>query len=162
MSGSFFNPRRNKPDVGEGTPVAAAIMGANLLNHFAALLVASEPDYAAAFGTESSEALVLLFAEVHTQGDLIGGIFLRLWLLPLGYLVYRTGYFPRVLGIMLMVGCFGYLTDAFVSSLFPSVGASVGLLFRSVAGIAEISFLLWLLIMRAKVPARDDNINTAV
>ena len=58
MSGSFFNPRRNKPDAGEGTPVAAAIMGANLLNHFAALLVASEPYYAATLGTESSEALV--------------------------------------------------------------------------------------------------------
>jgi hypothetical protein len=120
-----------------------------------------EPEYAAAFGTKSSEALVLLFAELHTQGYLIVGIFFGLWLLPLGYLVYRSGYFPRVLGIMLMVGCFGYLTDAFVSSLFPSVGASVGLLFRSVAGIAEISFLLWLLIIGAKVPQRDEQTTTA-
>ena len=104
---------------------------------------------------------MLLFAEVHAQGYLIAGIFFGLWLLPLGYLVYRSGYFPRVLGIMLMVGCFGYLTDGFVTSLFPSVGASLGLIFRLVAGIAEISFLPWLLIMGAKVPARDDNINPA-
>ena len=132
--------------------VAVAIMGADLINHFAALLVASEPEYAAAFGTKSSEALVLLFAELHAQGYLIAGIFFGLWLFPLGYLVYRSGYFPRVLGIMLMVGCFGYLKDAFVASLFPSVG----LIFRLVAGIAETSFLLWLLIMGAKVPAQDD------
>ncbi len=136
--------------------VAVAIMGANLLNHFAAMLVASEPEYASAFGTESSEALVLFFAQLHAQGYLIAGIFFGLWLLPLGYLVYRSGYFPRVLGIMLMVGCFGYLTDAFVTSLFPSVGATVGLIFRWVASIAEISFLLWLLIMGAKIPAQDD------
>jgi hypothetical protein len=67
------------------TPVAAAIMGADPLNHSAALLVASEPDYAAAFGTESSsEALVLFFPELHAQGHLIGGIFFGLWPLPLG------------------------------------------------------------------------------
>ncbi len=93
---------------------------------------------------------------MHAQGYLIAGIFFGLWLLPLGYLVYRSGYFPRVLGIMLMVGCFGYLTDAFVTSLFPSVGATVGLIFRWVASIAEISFLLWLLIMGAKILAQDD------
>jgi Domain of unknown function (DUF4386) len=92
-------------------------MGADLLNHFAALLVAPEPECAAAFGTESSETLVLLFAEVHAQGYLIGGIFFGLWLLLLGYLVYRSGYLPRVLGIMLMAGCFGYLTDTCVFSL---------------------------------------------
>jgi hypothetical protein len=141
--------------------IAVAIMGANLLNHFAALLVASNPEYAAAFGTESFEALVLFFAELHAQGYLIGGIFFGLWLLPLGYLVYRSGYFPRVLGIMLMIGCFGYLTDTFVSSLFPSVGATLGLIFALVAGIAEISFLLWLLIMGAKVPQRAEQIPTA-
>jgi hypothetical protein len=104
---------------------------------------------------------VLFFAELHAQGYLIGGIFFGLWLLPLGYLVYRSGYFPRVLGIMLMVGCFGYLTDAFVSSLFPSVGASVGLIFALVAGIAELSFLMWLLIIGAKVPQRAEQTPTA-
>ena len=136
--------------------IAVAIMGANLLNHFAALIVASNPEYAAALGARSSEALVLFFAELHAQGYLIGGIFFGLWLLPLGYLVYRSGYFPRVLGIMLMVGCFGYLTDTFVSSLFPSVGATIGFIFALVAGIAEISFLLWLLIVGAKVPLPRD------
>ena len=130
--------------------IAVAIMGAHLLNHFAALLVASNPEFATAFGTESSEALVLFFAELHAQGYLIGETFFGLWLLPLGCLVYRSGYFPRVLGIMLMVGCFGYLTNTFVSSLFPSVG----FIFALVAGIAEISFLLWLLIMGAKVTQR--------
>jgi uncharacterized protein DUF4386 len=141
--------------------VAVSIMGANLLNHFAALLIASKPEYAAAFGARSSEALVLFFTELHAQGYLIGGIFFGLWLLPLGYLVYRSGYFPRVLGIMLMIGCFGYLTDTFVSSLFPSVGATVGFIFALVAGIAELSFLLWLIIMGAKVPQRDEQTPTA-
>ena len=97
------------------------------------------------------------FSPSCAQGYLIAGIFFGLWLLSLGYLLYRSGYFPRVLGIMLMVGCFGYLTDAFVASLYPSVG----LIFRLMAGIAEISFLLWLLIMGAKVPQRDEQTTPA-
>lgn len=140
--------------------VAVAIMGANMINHSGALLVASEPEYAA-FGTESSEVLVLLFTQLHAQGFRIAGIFFGLWLLPLGYLVYRSGYFPRVLGVMLMIGSFGYPTDAFVTSLFPDVGATVGLVLGWVSGIAEISFLLWLLIKGANVSPQGDHIETA-
>jgi hypothetical protein len=126
--------------------VAMAIMGVNLLNHFAALLVASEPGYASGFPAGSSEELVLLFTDLHAQGYLISGVFFGLWLLPLGYLVYRSGYFPRTLGVVLMVGCFGYLANTFVTSLFPAAGAAIGPILAWPAGVAEIAFMLWLLV----------------
>ncbi|MHB1134078.1 MAG: DUF4386 domain-containing protein, partial [Chloroflexota bacterium] len=138
--------------------IGVALQGANLLNHFAALTVATGPAYAAAFGTASADALVLLFMELHAQGFLIAGIFFGGWMLPLGYVVYKSGYFPRVLGILLMVGSLGYVADTFVSSLLPSVGATYGPILFMPAAIAEIAFVLWLLIKGANVPAQDDHI----
>ncbi len=38
-------------------------------------------------------------------------IFWGLWLFPFGYLVYKSGYIPKLFGVLLMLGCFGYLTN---------------------------------------------------
>jgi Domain of unknown function (DUF4386) len=48
-----------------------------------------------------------------------------LWLLPFGYLVYRSGYFPKVIGTLSIVGCFGYLVDTFTHFLAPAVASSI-------------------------------------
>jgi hypothetical protein len=138
---------------------AVAIMGANQVNHFAALLLATEPRYAATLGADSSEALVLFFTQLHAAGYRLGEVFFGLWLLPLGYVVYRSGYFPRALGAMLMVGCFGYLADAFVHSFSPDAQVTALLVGAWVAGVAEIWLMGWLLIKGVKTrsgPARDE------
>ena len=79
------------------------------------------------------------------NGILVAQIFFGLWLLPLGYLVYQSGYFPRILGILLMIGCIGLLTESFQHFIFPNyeVISYPGL---AISGIAEVSFCLWLLI----------------
>jgi hypothetical protein len=136
--------------------IAVAIMGVNMLNHAGALAVATDPTYATALGAGSADALALLFLDLHGHGYLIAQIFFGGWLLPLGYLVYKSGYFPRVLGIMLMIGCFGYLADLVATYLSPGFESSLSPYLLLPAALAEISVLLWLLVKGANVEQQDE------
>jgi Domain of unknown function (DUF4386) len=74
--------------------VAVAVMAANLLNHAGALLAATDPDYAAAFGGGPADALAMMFLDLHGHGYTIAQVFFGLWLLPLGYLIRQSGMSP--------------------------------------------------------------------
>ena len=117
--------------------VAAAIMSVNMINHFAALRLASSAG--------ESDALVMLFADMHSSGYAIAQIFFGLWLLPLGYLVYKSGFFPRALGGALMVGAFSYLTELLAGFLFPDLSESLLRAIAMPAALAEVSLIIWLL-----------------
>jgi hypothetical protein len=91
--------------------IAGGIMCLNLVFQFASLLVATDTSYATAFGVQGANALVLLLLDLHHWGFLIAQIFFGLWLLPLGYLVYKSGMFPKALGVTLIVGGVCYLVD---------------------------------------------------
>ena len=120
--------------------VAVPIAILTTLNEFAILQLLSGAEYLAAFTTEQLQALTLLFLHLHTQGGSIAFIFWGLWLFPLGYLVFKSGFFPRILGVLLMLACCGYLIDSFASFLGYSV--NLGLF----AAVGEVLFILWLLI----------------
>lgn len=117
--------------------VAAAIMSANTINHFAALRVATS--------SGRSDALVMLFLDMHRTGYAIAQIFFGLWLLPLGYLVYKSGFLPRTLGVVLMVGAFSYLAELLAGFLFPDLADNFLLAIAMPAALAEMSFVFWLL-----------------
>ena len=101
--------------------VSVAIICLNLLNQWVALQVATDEAFGRAFGPASSDALAGLFAGMQHDGYLIAQIFFGLWLLPLGYLVVKSGWFPTWIGVLLIAGCFGYLVDTFATFLAPSV-----------------------------------------
>jgi hypothetical protein len=117
--------------------VAAAIMSVNMVNQFAALRVATS--------SGESDSLVMLFLDMHSKGYAIAQIFFGLWLLPLGYLVYKSGFFPRTLGAVLMAGAFSYLAELLVGFLFPDLAESFLLAIAMPAALAEMTFVLWLL-----------------
>ena len=71
-----------------------AIQCFNMLNLFAALLLLSGADYLKVFQADQLQALAMLFLNLYTNGFMIAQIFYGTWLLPLGYLVYKSGYFP--------------------------------------------------------------------
>lgn len=126
--------------------VAVAIMCANLLNHLAALAIATDAPIAAGFEGDGSDTLVLMFLELHESGYRIAQVFFGLWLLPLGYLVRRSGYFPRLIGTLLMVGGFGYLADVFVTFAVPSFGPDLTAVLTTPADIGELALMGWLLV----------------
>lgn len=109
----------------------------NELNQFAVLRAAQSQDH----------AQMVLYLDLHQHGLLIAGIFSGLWLFPLGLLVFLSGYFPRILGVFLMVGCLGYLIRFAQGFLFPG---HEGSLWTNpavvVTHVAELSMMLWLLI----------------
>jgi hypothetical protein len=127
----------------------------NMLNQFAALMVLSGADYLKVFSADQVNALVMLFLDLHKYGYSIVGMFFGLWLLPLGYLVFKSGYFPKILGVLLMIGCFGYLIQFVEVFLFPGhdVITYPGL---AIATVAELAFAFWLLIKGAKIPEMKD------
>ena len=126
-----------------GIPIAML----NTLNQIAALQLLSGADYLAVFATDQLHALVLFFLDLSEHGITIASIFWGLWLLPFGYLVYKSGFLPRILGVLLIIGGFGYLIDVFTIFLLPDFDATIS----QFTGIGEILIGLWLLIKGVNV-----------
>ena len=127
--------------------IATAIITLNMVFQFAALLVATDGTYVAALGAEGSNALVLLLLDIQHYGYLIAQIFFGLWLLPLGYLSYKSGMFPRALAVLLVIGGMGYLLDTVGSFLVPNFGEIPSALVVIPAGIAELWMVGYLLVI---------------
>jgi len=127
--------------------VSVPIAMLNAVNHFAALLLSSGADYLTAFPGEQLHALVPFFLELNEYGIYIAYIFWGLWLFPLGYLVFKSGFLPKILGIYLMISCFGYLIDFVTFFFFPDFGVSINMF----TGWAELFLCLWLLIKGVNV-----------
>ncbi|MGZ8879576.1 MAG: DUF4386 domain-containing protein [Halobacteriota archaeon] len=117
----------------------------NTLNLFAALQFLSGANYLNVFQIGQLQAMAMSFLNSYTNGFMIAQIFFGAWLLPLGYLVFKSGYLPRILGILLMIDFFGVLIWFFQFFLFPSYGV-VSYPSYVVGFIAEFSLSLWLLI----------------
>lgn len=128
--------------------VAVAIMGINMLNHYAPLLLLNENIMVL---TESQlQHGVLFYLEMHTKGYHVAQLFFGFWLLPLGYLVFKSGLFPKIIGIFLMVGCLGYLTDFLLYFLFPESQKILVDFITAPADLGELSLCLYLLIKGIK------------
>ena len=120
----------------------------NILNKFSVLTLINKSDYAQKLGQTEFEAQVMLYLENYNNGVQISQIFWGLWLLPFGYLVYKSGFLPKILGIFLMAGCFGYLIIFFGGFLYPDFNKTiVSDIVGFPAPIGEIGICLWLLIM---------------
>jgi hypothetical protein len=121
----------------------------NALNLFSALQFLSGANYLNVFQTSQLQALAMSSLNLYTSGFVIAQIFFSAWLLPLGYLVYKSSYLPRLLGILLILDFFGNLSWFLVFFLLPDYGilAYPG---NAISFIAEISLTLWLLIMGVK------------
>ncbi len=136
--------------------ISTAITSLNLVFEFAALLVATDGSYVSAFGAAGASALVLLLLDIQHYGYLIAQIFFGLWLVPLGYLAYRSGMFPRVLGIVLVAGGISYVADMVVLFLVPDFGKQVHPLLLIAPILGEVWMVAYLLIRGVGPASRAD------
>ena len=126
-----------------------AIWCFSTLNLFAGLLLLSGADYLKVFQPDQLQAQAMLFISLRKNGAIIAQIPYGIWLFPLGYLVFKSGLLPKILGILLIVDCFGLLISVFQWFLLPGYEV-ISYPFMAVSFIAELSLTLWLLIMGAK------------
>ena len=126
--------------------IGAAIVCLNDVFEFVAVRVATDPEYAVALGVAGSNALVLLLLDLQHYGFLIAQIFFGLWLLPLGYLAYRSGMFPKMLGVALVVAGVCYLADMLALFLVPEFGSQINAILVIPPTIAETWMALYLLV----------------
>ncbi|MCA9933937.1 MAG: DUF4386 domain-containing protein [Ardenticatenaceae bacterium] len=121
------------------------IHGLNLLNYYFVLQLLNGSNYLSAFGQEQVNALVNLFLDAHSTGFTIGIAFLVPHVLILGYLIFKSGYFPKVLGVLFIAAGLGYLFDTIGLLMVPSYTTTPGLV-QMVIAVAEIAFPVWLLV----------------
>lgn len=128
-----------------GVSVAVAILSTNMLNHYAPLLLIPEEG----FYSVQLQQQVLFYLRLHKEGYHIAQVFFGFWLFPLGYMVYRSKLFPNLIGILLMVGCVGYLTDFVIHFLFTDDAALTAFITLP-ADLGEFSLCLFLLVKGVK------------
>src|SRR5438477_1421678 len=92
------------------------------------------------------DALALGFLRLRSNATYVDMAFWGLWLFPFGVLVIKSGFFPRVLGALLIIGCFAYLTVSFTALVFPAhrqLVSQVALPFFAVGELPAIACLVF-------------------
>ncbi len=91
---------------------------------------------------------IMTILNYYDNGIRIVSVFWGLWLLPFGYLVFKSGFLPKILGILLMAGCFGYLINFTGNFLFPAYRElGIGTYVSLPATLGEIGICLWLVVV---------------
>lgn len=91
---------------------------------------------------------MMFYLNLNLQGVVIASIFWGLWLFPLGYMVYKSGYFPRFVGVALIIGGIGYILDSFMKLVYPSCKL---LPLAGILMFGEMVFVLWIIFLGAKL-----------
>jgi hypothetical protein len=136
--------------------VSVPISLVNLNHKMAVLTLISNANLLTGLQVKELHTQVMLSLQNYENGIEILTVFWGLWLLPFGYLVFKSNILPKVLGILLMVGCFGYLINFIGGFLFSEYAAlGIARIISLPASLGEIGTCLWLLIMGAKEKATE-------
>ncbi len=121
----------------------------SVANEVATLTFLRGADFLAAFDKPQRDALATLLINFDRQGVLVSEMFWGLWLLPLGLLVYRSGFIPRFLGVWLFINGLAYVTISLMGLLWGQHVKVVSSIATPVL-FGEAAFMLWLLIVGAR------------
>jgi cbb3-type cytochrome oxidase subunit 3 len=132
--------------------VSAAVGFLDTLNNIAAVIFFRGAEFLSVFDKAQRDALGMFFIKLHTQGIFIDEIFWGVWLFPFGLLVFRSRFLPRILGIWLIVACFGYVALSAIA-IFSPADYEAAFKWLQPAFFAELAMMLWLLIRGANVKA---------
>jgi hypothetical protein len=125
--------------------VECAIDGVNKLNLIAALFLSGGADYLKAFEPHQLHALAYLSLRLHAYGYAISLIFFGFVCLIFGFLLFRSGYFPKILGVLMAIAGVSYLTISFTQILAPTYAGTIFPVLGVPAFLGELSFCLWLI-----------------
>ena len=132
--------------------IGAGITLLNAVFEFEGLRTATGAVNLAPLDPAGSHALVLLLLDTQHYGFLIAQIFFGLWLVPLGYLAYKSPMFPRALGVLLIAGGACYLAGTLAAFLIPGSGQTINAVITIPSAIAEICMVVYLLVIGVRIP----------
>lgn len=127
------------------TTAGSVLLLFNILNELAPLYILTGNDFLSAFTSIQRQSLAMLFYNLYQHGYMIGQIFFSLWVLPLGILIYKSRFMPKILGILFAIETIFGLTTVAVHFLMPNVILETILMLPMM--IAEFSFMFYLLII---------------
>jgi hypothetical protein len=131
--------------------VSIPISFVNLIYQLDILSLLNGEHYSIFFTQAQIHGQFSLLLDHYKNGIFLLKIFWGLWLFPFGYLVYKSGFIPKLFGILLMVGCFSYVIGFFCKLFWVDFSLTVfARLFSTPQQIAEIGICFWLLIMGAR------------
>lgn len=131
--------------------IQTAVLVANKLNLMMPLFFLGNEDYLKAFDPQQLQALSYLSVKAHGYGFGIGQIFFGFECLIDGYLIIKSGFLPRILGILILIVGLGYLTNSFALILSPQIADMIFPLLIIPIFIGELSMCLWLLFKGVKL-----------
>lgn len=132
--------------------VATAVMAVNLLNQQAPLLLLHNSSYLKAFNIEQLQTQSLFYLNLQSQGYNISLLLFAFYFPIIGYLVYKSNFLPRILGIIYTLAGVGYLANSLAWFLAPHLASYLFPYVLLPAFIGEVSMSLWLIFKGVKVP----------
>ena len=142
--------------------IAVGMICLNAVFLFEGMQVATDPSYVTAFGVAGSSALVMILLDIQHYGTLAAQVFFGLWLAPLGYLAYRSGLFPKALGVVLVLATVSYLADSLAAFLVPDLELQIKPFLIIAPLVGEIWMVLYLLVKGVKSGHQADRAPVAV
>ena len=123
----------------------------NLYNKYLILDMIHRESYLKMYDESQLQSLVMFHLNQYEYGIFIATFFWGLWLFPFGYLVYKSGFIPKIFGILLMLGCFGYIVNFSGNTLFSNYQEwGMSKVIGKIPSVAEIGICFWLLVFGVK------------
>ncbi len=141
--------------------VSVAIEAAVQLYLLGALFPLGKTEYLRAFEPEQLYALASLSVKSHGYGFGVALIFFGCVCLIDGYLIFRSGYFPKTIGVLMTIAGLSYLTNSFALILAPTFANRIFPAILVPAFVGEASLCLWLLVKGVNVPKWEERASAA-
>jgi hypothetical protein len=126
--------------------VGCAISAFGSLFQLAPFVVLGGSQYLSVFKMEQLRALALMFLELNTQAANIFLVFFGVYCLLIGYLIFRSAFLPRILGVLMSIAGLGWLTF-----LSPPLASYLSPYILILGFVVELLLMLWLLVMGVNV-----------
>jgi hypothetical protein len=132
--------------------MSVPIMFVNTIHELGALILVGAPPFLAGFSRPQLDSLAYLFLRLHGEGIGVVDVFWSLWLVPFGLLVWRSGFLPRALGVLLLAGAVGAMIGA-VTSVLPVFSNGFVQRLGQILALGELPIIVWLVFPGARDPA---------
>jgi hypothetical protein len=144
------------------TIVGTAVEAAGLLNQFVPLVLFGSGPYAIGLSPSQTQALAYMSFDLAEIGYSITSVFFGLYGLCLGYLVFRSTFLPRLIGVLLAFGALSYLTYGVANLLAPGFAVHLVPWIQLPSLLGEGSFTLWLLLAGVDVKRWEERASAAI